>query len=121
MHSICDSGSEILSSTGCESAQVVRQRRKICGDSHASDPQTRRSAGTPDATTPVMAAVLALVMLPIIASVGFFIGVVRADGSLSSALAGATFVALAIGVLGGALRIALDAERESPLRDRHGR
>ena len=67
-----------------------------------------------------MAAVLALVMLPIIAAIGFFIGVVRADGSPSSALAGATFVALALGVLGGALRIARDAERATPLRDRHG-
>lgn len=57
-----------------------------------------------------MAAVLALVMLPIIASTGFFIGVVRADGSLSSAFAGATFVLLAVGVLGGALRVARDAE-----------
>jgi hypothetical protein len=36
-----------------------------------------------------MAAVLALVMLPIIASSGFFIGVVRFDGSPSAAFAGA--------------------------------
>lgn len=58
-----------------------------------------------------MAAVLALVMLPIIASIGFFIGVVRADLSLASAFAGATFIMLALGVLGGALRIVRDAER----------
>jgi hypothetical protein len=57
-----------------------------------------------------MAAVLALVMLPIIAAVGFFLGSVRADVSLSSAFAGATFVLLAVGVLVGALRIARDAE-----------
>jgi len=57
-----------------------------------------------------MAAVLALVMLPIIAATGFFLGVVRADGTLSSAFAGVTFVILAIGVLGGALRIARDAD-----------
>ena len=61
-------------------------------------------------SVPRMAAVLALVMLPIIASVGFFLGVVHADGSLSSAFAGATFVALAVGVLVGALRVARDAE-----------
>jgi hypothetical protein len=68
-----------------------------------------------------MAAVLALVMLPIVAAIGCFIGSVRADGSLSSALAGATFVALAAGVLGGALRIARDAERGAPLRRTHAR
>lgn len=61
-----------------------------------------------------MAAVFALVMLPIIASVGFFLGVVFTDGSLASAFAGALFVALAIGVFGGALRIARDAEGEQP-------
>lgn len=58
-----------------------------------------------------MAAVLALVMLPIIASVGCFLGVVMADGSLASAFAGAIFVLLAVGVLAGALKIARDGER----------
>jgi hypothetical protein len=57
-----------------------------------------------------MAAVFLLVMLPIIASVGFFIGVVRFDGSFAAAFAGAIFIALAAGVLVGALRIARDAE-----------
>lgn len=57
-----------------------------------------------------MAAVFALVMLPIIASIGFFIGVVRFDGSFAAAFAGAIFVALAVGVLVGALRIAREAE-----------
>jgi hypothetical protein len=57
-----------------------------------------------------MAAVFALVMLPLIASVGFFLGVVHADGSLAAAFAGAMFVALAIGVFVGALRIARDGE-----------
>jgi len=57
-----------------------------------------------------MAAVLALIMLPLVASVGFFIGVIRADGSLSAAFAGAVFIALAVGVLVGALRIAREAE-----------
>lgn len=57
-----------------------------------------------------MAAVLALVMLPIVAAAGCFIAIARADGSLASAFAGATFVALAAFVLVGALRIARDAE-----------
>lgn len=57
-----------------------------------------------------MAAVLALVMLPIVASVGCFIGMVRSDGSLSSAFAAATVLALAGFVLVGALRIARDGE-----------
>lgn len=60
-----------------------------------------------------MAAVLALVMLPIIAAVGFFVGVVRADGSLASAFAGVTFFLLAAGVLAGALQIARDGERSA--------
>jgi len=62
-----------------------------------------------------MAAVLALVMLPIVASVGFFIGVIRADGSLSAAFAGAIFIALAVFVLAGALRIARDSEGDDAL------
>ena len=73
----------------------------------------------PGAIAQAMAAVLALVMLPIIASIGFFIGIVRADGTLLSALAGAIFAVLAIGVFGGALRLVLDAERGAPLRGRH--
>jgi hypothetical protein len=50
-------------------------------------------------------------MLPVIASIGFFIGVIRAEGSVSSAFAGAMFVLLALGVLGGALRVVRDAEQ----------
>jgi hypothetical protein len=57
-----------------------------------------------------MAAVLALVMLPIVAAVGCFVGLVRADGSPSSAFAATTFVALSGFVLVGALRIARDGE-----------
>jgi hypothetical protein len=38
---------------------------------------------------------------------------VHSDGSGSSAFAGATFVALAVGVLVGALRITRDAERNA--------
>lgn len=57
-----------------------------------------------------MAAVLALVMLPLIAAIAFFIGLLRFDASFSTAFAGAIFVALAIGVLVGALRVASDAE-----------
>ena len=57
-----------------------------------------------------MAAVLALIMLPIIASVGFFIGAIHIGSSLSAAMAGAVFLALSVGVLVGALRLARDAE-----------
>jgi hypothetical protein len=57
-----------------------------------------------------MAAVLALVMLPIIAAIGFFVGSIRGDVSPSAAFAAVTFIALAVGVLAGALRIARSAE-----------
>jgi len=57
-------------------------------------------------------------MLPIIASVGFFIGVISMDGSLASAFAGATFVALATGVFVGALRLTRAAE--GPEEPAHG-
>jgi hypothetical protein len=57
-----------------------------------------------------MAAVLALVMLPIIGAVGFFVSVVYTEHSWSSACAGVAFVALAIGVLIGALRVERAAE-----------
>ena len=62
-----------------------------------------------------MAAVLALIMLPLVAAVGCFISIVRSDGSLSSAFAAATVLALAGFVLFGALRIA----REGEARDIH--
>jgi hypothetical protein len=57
-----------------------------------------------------MAAVLALVMLPIIAAVGCFLSLVRSDGSASSAFAATAFIALTGFVLTGALRIARDGE-----------
>ncbi len=57
-----------------------------------------------------MAAVLALIMLPIVAAIGCFIAIVRSDGSLSSAFAAATFIALAGFVLIGALKIAREGE-----------
>ena len=61
-----------------------------------------------------MAAVLALVMLPIVAAAGFFLSVVFTNPSWSSACAGLAFMALAIGVLAGALRIARAAEGPEP-------
>lgn len=57
-----------------------------------------------------MAAVLTLIMLPMIASIGFFFGVIRMDGTLAADTAGAMFIALAIGVLVGAFRITSAAE-----------
>jgi hypothetical protein len=64
--------------------------------------------------TQVMAAVLALVMLPVVAAIGFFVSVVSSDHSWGSGFAGLAFVALAIGVLYGALRITREAEGEEP-------
>jgi len=69
-----------------------------------------RFAGTSRATNVGMAAVLALVMLPVIAAIGFFIGAVTHDGSPAAAGAATMFVALAIGVLIGALRLEREAE-----------
>jgi hypothetical protein len=61
-----------------------------------------------------MAAVLALVMLPIIGAVGFFVSVAYNAHSWSAACAGVAFVALAVGVLVGALHIARVAEGPEP-------
>lgn len=49
-------------------------------------------------------------MLPLVAAVGCFISIVRSDGTLSSAFAAATVLALAGFVLFGALRIAREGE-----------
>jgi hypothetical protein len=51
-----------------------------------------------------MAAVLALVMVPLLASLGFFVGVTRDEGSLSSGFAFATFALLGVGMLFGLLK-----------------
>jgi hypothetical protein len=67
-----------------------------------------------------MAAVLALVMLPIVAAVGCFIAIVRSDGSASSAFAATTFIALTGFVLTGALRIARDGEGRDTTTSRVG-
>jgi len=56
-----------------------------------------------------MAAVLALVMLPTIAAIGFFVGAVS-GASLTTLLAGCVFIALSLGVLVGSLRIVHDVE-----------
>jgi len=61
-----------------------------------------------------MAAVLALIMLPIFACAGVFLSIVRHDGSFGAAFAAATFIALAGFVLVGALRIARDGEGPDP-------
>lgn len=75
------------------------------------------SPGTAEAKPLGMAAVFALVLLPLIASIGFFFGAIRGDISPSSAFAAVTFLALGIFVFGGALRIARDAE--GPAHQRH--
>lgn len=91
-----------------------------------SGPQTLRKSAPPSAITPQtpsphatgtspairqdMAAVLALIMLPLVAATGFFVGSLRGDISPSTAFAAITFISLAVFVLGGALRIARAAE-----------
>ena len=60
-----------------------------------------------------MAAVLALIMLPIIAAVGFFLGS-NAHASVGVIVAGGSFAVLAAFVLIGALRIVHDAEGPEP-------
>ena len=57
-----------------------------------------------------MAAVLALVMLPIIVAIGVFVAMLHSDASFGAVFAGTVFAALAVGVLFGALRIARNAE-----------
>jgi hypothetical protein len=51
-----------------------------------------------------MAAVLALVMVPLFASLGFFLGVTGDEGSVRSGMAMVTFVLLGGGMLYGLLR-----------------
>jgi len=51
-----------------------------------------------------MAAVLALVMVPLFAALGFFIGLTGDEGSLRSGFAMATFVLLGTGMLFGLLK-----------------
>jgi hypothetical protein len=51
-----------------------------------------------------MAAVLALVMVPLLASLGFFVGVTGDEGTLRSGMAMATFALLGSGMLYGLLR-----------------
>ena len=57
-----------------------------------------------------MPTAFALVMLPVIALVGLFTVVVRCDGSFAAVLAGAIFLAVTIGAVVGASRIARDVE-----------
>jgi len=57
-----------------------------------------------------MPLVFALVMLPVIALVGFFVAVVRCDGTFAAAIAGAIFIVVAIGSFVGASRVAREAQ-----------
>jgi hypothetical protein len=68
--------------------------------------------GMPQAITPGMAAVLALIMLPIIATLGSMFGILHTDGTLVAASVGFVVFALAAGVLAGAFRIMRDADGE---------
>jgi hypothetical protein len=53
-----------------------------------------------------MAAVLCLVMLPLMAALGFMLGVVQGEWSGASFLAGAAFVLLGSGLFVGAFKLA---------------
>ncbi len=53
-----------------------------------------------------MAAVLCLVFLPLIASIGFMAGAIAGDMSWTSALGGMTFVGLSVVILTGAMSMA---------------
>jgi hypothetical protein len=61
-----------------------------------------------------MAAVFALVFIPALASACLMFKVVQGDVSLASAMAGATFIALAAGIFYGVLRMARQWENEAP-------
>jgi len=58
-----------------------------------------------------MAAVLALIAVPLLAAIGFFTGAWRTDTTLSSTFAMALFFALGTGVLVGALRLIRNLEQ----------
>jgi hypothetical protein len=51
-----------------------------------------------------MAAVFALVMVPLLAAVGFLLGVTGGEGTMRSGVAMTTFAALGFGMLYGLLR-----------------
>jgi len=58
------------------------------------------------ATSAAVAAILCLVFLPLVASVGFMAGAILGDMSLTSALGGITFLGLAVVILSGAMSMA---------------
>ena len=60
-----------------------------------------------------MAAAFALIMMPLLIALAFFADTTRADGSVVSALAMLTFLALGCGVLFGALRFVRSVEEEA--------
>jgi hypothetical protein len=62
-----------------------------------------------------MAAVLALIAVPLLAAIGFFTGACRTDATLSSMFAMALFFALGAGVLVGTLRLISNLEQEGDL------
>jgi hypothetical protein len=52
-----------------------------------------------------MAAVLALIMVPLCASLGMFLGTTGHEGTLRAGFAGATFAVLGLGMLFGLLKL----------------
>lgn len=68
--------------------------------------------GTNIAASRGMAAVLCLVMLPLMAAVGFMFGVVQSESTFSSVMCGITFVLLGGGMFFGMFRMARGWEEE---------
>jgi hypothetical protein len=61
----------------------------------------------------IMAAVLCLVFLPLMAALGFMLGVVGAELSIASVLGGLTFLLLGAGMFVGMLNMARGWEGEA--------
>lgn len=68
------------------------------------------------ATQPVMAAVLCLVLLPLMAAVGFMFGVVQGELTAASVLGGLTFILLGGGMFVGIFKMARGWEAETDHR-----
>jgi hypothetical protein len=88
-------------------AQVASRRGFALADAHSS-----ACAGAPIAIHRAMAAVMALVFLFVLASIGL-LGKAVIDGSWTSAFAMLTFVAMAAGVFLGTFKMARGWEREA--------
>lgn len=60
-----------------------------------------------------MAAVFALLIVPLVLGAGMFLGLTGAEHSLAAGAAGAMFFALSAFVIGGALKVVATEERDA--------